>query len=297
MKTTFETLKKLPYLKESRTIIRTLKGKIEIINRNEIEVIDEVLKDVIFKIENGDEFLSEKESAEFLDISIAMLQKLHKDNFISCYIVKSLEVFNQRIYSKDELIKLSAYSISVNGYKLMEIYKEIKDVFFKIADLTEREDYVINNLTNGKTLEDISKQEGISRERVRQTMQKAIRRARGRVERKMEVYDAVLKENELLRNSIAEKNNIITFLKQNLIENKLSIEDKNTTLFCQKIMDFDLSLRAINSLKANDIYTIGDLYEKTKFNNNELLKFRNIGKKTQYEFHPFMQELREKMLK
>ena len=31
---------------------------------------------------------------------------------------------------------------------------------------------------------------------------------------------------ELLRNSIAEKNNIITFLKQNLIENKLSIEDK-----------------------------------------------------------------------
>ena len=42
-----------------------------------------------------------------------------------------------------------------------------------------------------------------------------------------------------------------------------------------KLSDMDLSVRALNCLKAADIDTLGDL---VSFNKNDLLKFRNFGK-------------------
>jgi len=44
-----------------------------------------------------------------------------------------------------------------------------------------------------------------------------------------------------------------------------------------KLVDMDLSVRALNCLKAADVYTLGDL---VTFNKNDLLKFRNFGKKS-----------------
>jgi len=44
-----------------------------------------------------------------------------------------------------------------------------------------------------------------------------------------------------------------------------------------KLVDMDLSVRALNCLKAADIETLGDL---VSFNKNDLLKFRNFGKKS-----------------
>lgn len=44
-----------------------------------------------------------------------------------------------------------------------------------------------------------------------------------------------------------------------------------------KLVDMDLSVRALNCLKAADVETLGDLVSYTK---NDLLKFRNFGKKS-----------------
>ncbi len=44
-----------------------------------------------------------------------------------------------------------------------------------------------------------------------------------------------------------------------------------------KLLDLDLSVRALNCLKAADVETLGDLVQ---FNKNDLLKFRNFGKKS-----------------
>ena len=44
-----------------------------------------------------------------------------------------------------------------------------------------------------------------------------------------------------------------------------------------KLVDMDLSVRALNCLKAADIETLGDL---VAYNKNDLLKFRNFGKKS-----------------
>ncbi len=48
-------------------------------------------------------------------------------------------------------------------------------------------------------------------------------------------------------------------------------------LLKNKLVDMDLSVRALNCLKAADVETLGDL---VTFNKNDLLKFRNFGKKS-----------------
>jgi DNA-directed RNA polymerase subunit alpha len=48
-------------------------------------------------------------------------------------------------------------------------------------------------------------------------------------------------------------------------------------LLKSKLLDLDLSVRALNCLKAAEVETLGDL---VKFNKNDLLKFRNFGKKS-----------------
>ena len=44
-----------------------------------------------------------------------------------------------------------------------------------------------------------------------------------------------------------------------------------------KLVDMDLSVRALNCLKAAEVETLGDL---VSFNKADLLKFRNFGKKS-----------------
>ena len=53
-----------------------------------------------------------------------------------------------------------------------------------------------------------------------------------------------------------------------------------------KLVDMDLSVRALNCLKAADIETLGDL---VAYNRNDLLKFRNFGKKSLTELEDLVE--------
>ncbi|KAF5076282.1 DNA-directed RNA polymerase subunit alpha [anaerobic digester metagenome] len=55
-----------------------------------------------------------------------------------------------------------------------------------------------------------------------------------------------------------------------------------------KLVDLDLSVRALNCLKAADVDTLGDL---VKFNKNDLLKFRNFGKKSLTELEDLLEAM------
>lgn len=59
-------------------------------------------------------------------------------------------------------------------------------------------------------------------------------------------------------------------------------------LLKQKLVDLDLSVRALNCLKAAEVETLGDL---VKFNKNDLLKFRNFGKKSLTELDELLENL------
>ena len=55
-----------------------------------------------------------------------------------------------------------------------------------------------------------------------------------------------------------------------------------------KLVDMDLSVRALNCLKAAEVETLGDL---VKFQRNDLLKFRNFGKKSLTELDELLDNL------
>ncbi len=55
-----------------------------------------------------------------------------------------------------------------------------------------------------------------------------------------------------------------------------------------KLVDMNLSVRALNCLKAADVETLGDLVQ---FNKNDLLKFRNFGKKSLTELDDLLEGL------
>lgn len=55
-----------------------------------------------------------------------------------------------------------------------------------------------------------------------------------------------------------------------------------------KLVDLDLSVRALNCLKAAEVESLGDL---VKFNKNDLLKFRNFGKKSLTELDELLDSM------
>ena len=59
-------------------------------------------------------------------------------------------------------------------------------------------------------------------------------------------------------------------------------------LLKSKLVDMDLSVRALNCLKSAEVETLGEL---VKFNRNDLLKFRNFGKKSLTELDEFLDNL------
>ena len=55
-----------------------------------------------------------------------------------------------------------------------------------------------------------------------------------------------------------------------------------------KLTDMNLSVRALNCLKAADVETLGDLVQ---YNKTDLLKFRNFGKKSLSELDDLLLSL------
>ena len=63
---------------------------------------------------------------------------------------------------------------------------------------------------------------------------------------------------------------------------------KMRQLLKTRLVDLDLSVRALNCLKAAEVETLGDL---VKFNKNDLLKFRNFGKKSLTELDELLDSM------
>jgi DNA-directed RNA polymerase subunit alpha len=59
-------------------------------------------------------------------------------------------------------------------------------------------------------------------------------------------------------------------------------------LLKSKLADMNLSVRALNCLKAADVETLGEL---VKYQKNDLLKFRNFGKKSLTELDDLLDHL------
>lgn len=76
-------------------------------------------------------------------------------------------------------------------------------------------------------------------------------------------------ENKSLRKWMAEH--------QMEVQEAIEQDAGRTALLEKKIIDLDISVRALNCLKMAEVETLGDLIKYSKY---DLIKFRNFGKKT-----------------
>lgn len=179
------------------------------------------------------------------------------------------------------------------------------------GSLTCRESDVLCQRLEGVSLEEIGKKHGLKRERVRQIVEKAIRKSRDITDIKdlfdvirkyqadIEGYKATIKDlkgklrvQEEADRLAAEKS--LEERRKKIIEN-----DELCKLLSRRLVDCGLSVRALGCLRseqrsywdgtvtAESLETVGDLCKQNK---TDVLKRRNCGKKTLTEIDDMLEQ-------
>lgn len=148
-------------------------------------------------------------------------------------------------------------------------YAYVKEKF----PLTENEDKaMMGTYRDGKTLAEIGKEIGLTRERVRQIVQRAVRKLGSPVRR--DVIIVGMDEVEKREDAVA------------AYRKKTALMTGEPGDYCEDIDEMDLSVRSTNCLKRAGIITINDLvsYISKNGGNYECLsKIRNLGKRCENE--------------
>lgn len=150
------------------------------------------------------------------------------------------------------------YSFEISKPILSDRQIEFLDSFFK----------------NHNSISKIAEDAGITRERVRQILYKAVTRVKNKMQR--------LDEIEQLENRITQLKDEIAYLEHHKKLNESVVKlskpiSKEVGILNKPIEDFELSVRCFNCLKAARINTLLDL---AQFDLNDLLRFRNFGKRS-----------------
>ena len=186
-----------------------------------------------------------------------------------------------------------------NQEEKQRIQADVKMLYYIICDekilssLNQRENDILRlRWQNSMTFEQLAEKFYLSKGTIRGIYNRGITRLRRVILytfKNNETLEDVLKENDGLREENEELQNENASYRKMFDE--LPKEEKVSKMVSGKlnklIVDTDLSVRAINCLKAAGIKTLGDLI---KLNRNELLKFRNFGRKTLTELEELCKE-------
>ena len=191
-------------------------------------------------------------------------------------------------------------NLCVEGSIRSEFFVSVLDMLVISGDLTQRESAILARRLMGTTLEEIGYEFGLQRERIRQIVEKAIRKSHALTE-----FKAKVDEMSDLRNTIAAQRAVIVDLRSRL---KLQEEDERMAKakddeerrriimendeLCKKLntklYECGLSVRALNCLRSVDVETVADLIKCRK---TDLLKCRNFGKKSMIELDELVESM------
>lgn len=172
------------------------------------------------------------------------------------------------------------------------MFSGVYDIFQKALNfnsdvLCEREKQIAELIFKDKgqpylCMRDVAEDFCLTRERVRQLSLRMMRRIAVAMEKKQNL--AQQKDLEIAH--LQEKLNA-----QNTVDR--SVTDACTNgykgeVFAMRLMDSNLSVRSRNCLKAAEIETVGDLVSLRR---EDLLKFRNLGRKSLQELTEFLEKL------
>lgn len=188
----------------------------------------------------------------------------------------------------------------VPAYLLNEIFISIINACGDDV-LKEREKTFLTMLLEGSSVKEISDEFGLTYTRIMQVVSHSIRKlstvktfSELRKEYKQLLFDNNNYQNivQSLQNRIKQLESVNNIDSAPVSEYDYLLGDKGgsfTALLNKRIIDFNLTVRALNCLKSADIDTLGDLLKCKK---NDLLKFRNFGKKSLSEIEDLLDSMK-----
>lgn len=187
----------------------------------------------------------------------------------------------------------------VPAHLLSQIFSSIIEVCGDDV-LVEREKAFLTMLLEGKSVEFVAEEYGLTRTRIMQVVSRAVSKLAC-----VKTYSELHRENKQLSFEVSTFPSVVNAFKNRIsalerINNITSapvseydylLGDKGghfTALMNTKVIDLEITVRSLNCLKAADIETLGDLVRCTK---TDLLKFRNFGKKSLTELEDLLDSL------
>lgn len=218
---------------------------------------------------NADDVKKYSEKYKMLSVTEDLLDREQKELLAS----------ERKVNAKIQMLMHDALNVSSFSYD------KIGGSLCTLLELTSqggmREKKIMQAFFNGDRISNIAYEFGLSRERVRQIVIKAIRKFNYAIE---ELSD-LKQENNSLKEEI--KNVKMQLIMQEGEEEEQS-EDVPPSAFSIRLVNCNLPVRVLNVTKAADIDTIGDLVQYSKF---EMVKFRNFGKKSLMQLDEFIHEM------
>lgn len=267
-------------------------------------------------MQNSD-YLTRQEAAEIIGVTAQTITNWYNDGKLPGNLT------NKRLYlAKDAVMKLKStlkdynidsnwikslkeeqdkvieeYKSTIQDYKrVIGLLKPANNTGIKVQFLTTilylgEEDYqlrnreieIINDLVNGRTFEEISNWNGVSHERIRQIVEKGLRRLR-----QYTSYDKLYKENQRMKKELDNLKTIMRF--SNLPGKGVKKKLEAAEVLNKKITEFGVSTRCINCFENANIVTLGDL---VKFGKSKLLDLKNFGKVTSQEVDDLINKIEQ----
>ncbi len=237
------------------------------------------------------------DSLQDLAESEKVIMELKQDNYAK---MRELKQANEE-WQKDVAF--------VNGMeKPSRLVRMIQSLIDSIDNeiMGERERNILKEYLDGSEFEAIGDEYGLTRERTRQIVEKAMQKLGS-----LEPYGDVLNrcndteaENKMMRSLLKKQDAELAELRDKLnikVEHdkhktaeekamdELSEQDKEILgILNTRLVDMNLTVRSLNCLKAADLETFGDLVKCKKI---DLLKQRNFGKKSLGELDDLLETM------
>ena len=192
-------------------------------------------------------------------------------------------------------------ALATNRVRIARFVPVLYDLLREDVPMVKRCELIIQRVIEGEDSMSISQELGISPERVRQVLEREMRRISVNAVK----YHRLIKENEDLKKEVSilklNMKNMESLVADYTTENVVvegDAEGVQESILTKRLIDCELSIRALNCLRYYygydgekwghfPIETIGDLARHWK---TDLLKQRNCGKKTLKELDDFLKE-------
>ena len=177
------------------------------------------------------------------------------------------------------------------------IFRDIIDVISDVSFTQREKEIFFAVMLDNSTYEKVAQKHGLSNERVRQIVQRSLRKLTHKIPKDIKYILANHEHLTERKNSFIEENRLLRkivctlHLKQKVgfaKDDEDIIKDVIKALLLTPVSNDDLSLsvRTVNSLSADGIKT---LYDLVQYSRNDLMKFRNFGVKSLSEIEDVLE--------